>query len=226
MGMSIAFIAIAVAAMLFHWLSPWWATPLASNWHQMDATLTITLIITAILFIAIHFFVAHCLLRFRHRKGSRAAYIPANKKLERWLIGGTSLAIVALLAPGLVVYAKYVSPPADALIVEVVGQQWQWHFRFPASDGPLGRGDARFVTTANPLGLDPIDPVGQNNMLVAGSELHLPIDKPVKILLRYLDALHDFYVPQFRARMNMVPGMVTSFWFTATRVGRYKIQCA
>ena len=56
-------------------------------------------------------------------------------------------------------------------------------------------------------------------MLIEADYLHLPMGKPVKMLLRSVDVLHDFYVPEFRAKMDMVPGMVTYFWFTPTRTG-------
>ena len=52
------------------------------------------------------------------------------------------------------------------------------------------------------------------------------MDKPVKVLLRSIDVLHDFYVPEFRGKMDMVPGMVTYFWFTPTRTGEFEILCA
>ncbi|MDB5762131.1 MAG: coxM [Herminiimonas sp.] len=226
MAMAIVLVVVVIATLLFHFVSPWQATPLASNWQQMDDTLTITLVITGFFFVVINLFVAYTLLRFRHRKGRRAAYEPDNKKLERWLIGGTTLGIMALLAPGLFVYAEYISPPHNALIVEVVGQQWQWRFRLPGADGRLGRTDVRFVSPANPFGLDPGDPAGRDNVLINSNELHLPLNKPVKMLLRSHDVLHDFYVPQFRARMNMVPGMVNTFWFTPTKTGRYEVLCA
>src|SRR5262249_31561881 len=104
--------------------------------------------------------------------------------------------------------------------------QWSWRYRFPGADGKLGRSDPRFISGKNPFGLDPDDPAGQPNILVNNPEVHLPLNKPVKVLLRSQDVLHDFYVPQFRARMNMVPGMVTSFWFTPTKPGRYEVLCA
>lgn len=226
MTMAVALVVIVVGSLLFHFASPWWATPLASNWREMDSTLTITLVITGIFFVAINLFIVYMLLRFRHRDGSRAAYQPDNKKLEHWLTGGTSVGIMALLAPGLFVYADYVRPPRDALELEVIGVQWQWRFRFRGTDGMLGRSDARFVNAANPYGLDPDDPAGRNNVVISANEVHLPLNKPIKVLLRSQDVLHDFYVPQFRARMNMVPGMVTSFWFTPTKTGRYEVLCA
>ena len=226
MAIAIALVIIVVASVLFHFLSPWWATPLASNWKQMDDTLTITLVITGLFFVVINLLVGYIVWRFRHRAGHRAAYAPENPKLERWLIGLTAVCIIALLAPGLIVYAEYVRPPHDAMVMEVVGQQWQWAFRFPGKSGQLGTTDPRFVSGTNPLGLNPDDPNGQDNILVMGPEVHLPLNRPIKVLLRSKDVLHDFYVPPFRARMNMVPGMVTSFWFTPTKTGRFDILCA
>ena len=226
MLMAVTLIVIVIASVLFHFVSPWWTTPLASNWQQMDDTLTITLVVTGIFFVVINLFLAYTLLRYRHREGLRAAYEPDNRKLERWLIGVTTVCIAALLAPGLVVYANYVKAPRDALVLEVLGQQWQWRYRFPGASGKLGPSDARFVSAANPFGLDLADPAGQANILINSGEVHLPLGKPVKVLLRSHDVLHDFYVPQFRARMNMVPGMVTTFWFTPTQSGRYEVLCA
>jgi len=226
MVVAIVLIVIAVATVLFHFFSPWWLTPLASNWQQMDDTLTITFVITGVFFLAVNLFVAYAIWRFRHREGSKAAWQPYNHKLEHWLIAATTLGIIGLLAPGLFVYAAYVAPPPNAMTVEVLGQQWQWRFRLPGPDGKLGQSDIRFVSAANPYGLDPADPAGQQNVLVNGSELHLPVNKPVRMLLRSNDVLHDFFVPPFRARMNIVPGMVTSFWVTPTVVGRYEAMCA
>ena len=232
MIMAIALLVIVIGSLLFHFFNPWWTTSLASNWQPMDDMLTITLVITGIFFVVINVFIAYTLWRYRHREGRRsgdghaAAYKPENAKLERWLIGITTLGIMALLAPGLVVYANYVRAPHDALVLEVLGQQWQWYYRFAGAGGKLGATDARFVKAANPFGLDPADPAGQDNILVAGNEVHLPLNKPVKVLLRSNDVLHDFYVPPFRARMNIVPGQVSTFWFTPTKPGRYEALCA
>jgi cytochrome c oxidase subunit 2 len=94
MAMAAALVAIVVASLLFHYASPWWATPLASNWREMDDTLTITLAITGAFFVVINLFIVYTLVRFRHRAGGRAAYQPDNRRLEHWLTGGTTLGIM------------------------------------------------------------------------------------------------------------------------------------
>jgi cytochrome c oxidase subunit 2 len=226
MAIAIALVVIVVGSLLFHFFNPWQATPLASNWQSMDDTLSITFLITGLFFVAINLFLGWLIWRFRHRQAHGAAYGPENPRLERWLIIGTSVGVAALLAPGLFVYARYVDPPSDASVLEVVAQQWQWRFRLPGPDGKLGGTDARFVSATNPFGLDPADPAGRDDVLVDSTEVHLPINKPVKVVARSHDVLHDFYVPPFRARMNIVPGQVSSFWFTPTVAGRFEALCA
>ena len=61
--------------------------------------------------------------------------------------------------------------------------------------------------------------------MLEGDDLHLLLDQPVKLLLRSVDVLHDFYVPEFRAKMDMVPGSVTYFWLIPTRTGTFDILC-
>ncbi|WP_415770894.1 c-type cytochrome [Pseudomonas sp. LB3P38] len=226
MAMAIILVLIVIASVLFHLLAPWHAAPPASNWGSIDTTLFITLIISGIFFIAVTLFMAVALIRFRHKEGGRAAYQPENKKLETWLIIVTSIGIAAMLAPGLVVYDDFIRVPKNAYELEVVSQQWQWAFRFPGQDGKLGKSDIKFVDSVNPLGLDPKDPVGQDDVLIKSNEVHLPLDQPVKVLLRSKDVLHNFYIPQIRSKMDMVPGMVSYFWFTPTVIGKYEVLCA
>ena len=65
---------------------------------------------------------AYCIIKYRNKsKDQRAKYEPENKKLEVWLTAITTVGVVAMLAPGLIVWGKFVSPPEDASIVEAVG---------------------------------------------------------------------------------------------------------
>ena len=217
---------IVVGSVAFHLFSPWWWTPIASNWNYIDNTIIITFWITGIVFVAVISFMAYCIYRFRHKPGNRAAYEPENKRLEWWLAGSTALGVGAMLAPGLVVWNQFITVPAGAAEVEVIGQQWLWNFRLPGADGQLGRADNRAVSADNPLGVIRNDPAGLDDIIIAGGELHLPIGKPIRVHLRSIDVLHDFYVPEFRAKMDMIPGSVTYFWFTPTRTGTFQVLCA
>ncbi|WPO45502.1 cytochrome c oxidase subunit II [Pseudomonas sp. S1Bt23] len=226
MAIAIILVLVVVASVLFHLLAPWHMTPAASNWGSIDTTLLITLVITGIFFIAITLFMAIAVIRFRHREGARAHYQPESRKLEGWLVILTSLGIIGMLAPGLVVYNDFVQVPQEATQLEVIAQQWQWAFRFPGQDGKLGKADVKWIDPGNPFGLDRNDPAGQDDVLIMNNEVRLPIDRPVKVLLRAKDVLHDFYIPQMRAKMDMVPGMVSHFWFTPTRLGKFEVLCA
>jgi len=226
MILAFALIILAVGSVVFHLVSPWWWTPIASNWGYIDDTIIITFWITGVVFVAIILFMAYCLFRFRHKKGTQAAYEPENKKLEWWLTVLTSVGVAGMLAPGLFVWNQFVTVPKEADVVEVIGQQWQWNFRLPGKDGVLGTSDTRNVSPENPLGLNANDPSAQDDVLIEGQDLHLPLNRPVKVLLRSIDTIHDFYVPQFRAKMDIVPGMVTFFWFTPTRAGTFESICA
>jgi cytochrome c oxidase subunit II len=225
-----ALILLVVITVVFHFAAPslgWWFTDIASNWTTMDQTVNVTFWVTGFVFVVINLFMAWAVIRYRHRKErtDKAEYEPENKKLEWWLTIITSVGIAAMLAPGLAVWAKFVTPPDDASIVEVVGQQWAWTYRLPGRDGELGESDMRLVTLDNPLGVDPMDPKSGDDVIIESPELHIPLGKSVKFLLRAKDVNHQFAVPQFRVKMDMVPGMVTHFWLTPTRTGRFDALC-
>lgn len=225
MALAIVLVLLIVGSVLFHFLSPWWLTPIASNWGMIDDTIILTFWVTGFVFVAINAFMAFAIIRYRYRKDRVATYQPENKKLEWWLIGFTTVGVAAMLAPGLSVWAKIVTVPEDAAVVEVVGQQWHWSYRFPGADGVLGTVNSRLIDDDNPFGMNPDDPAGLDDVLIASNELHLPIDQPVKLTLRSKDVLHNFTVAQFRVKMDLVPGMVPYIWLTPTREGRYDVLC-
>jgi cytochrome c oxidase subunit 2 len=225
MAIAVVLVLLVIGSLIFHFASPWWLTPIASNWSTMDDTVLLTFWVTGVVFIAVNLFLAWVVWKYRHRKDHKAEYDPENKKLEWWLTIVTSVGVAAMLAPGLFVWGKFVDVPEDAAIVEAIGQQWHWSFRFPGDDGELGHSDATLVTPENPFGLDPDDPKGKDDRLVASPELRLPVDRPVKVLLRSKDVLHNFTVTQFRVKMDLVPGMITHLWLTPTVPGSYEILC-
>jgi cytochrome c oxidase subunit 2 len=225
MLLAVVLVLLVVGSLVFHFMSPWWFTPIASNWGMIDDTINITFWITGTVFVAVNLFMAYAVFRFRHKKGQKARYEPENKKLEWWLTGVTAIGVAAMLAPGLFVWAKFVNVPEDAMTFEAIGQQWHWSYRFPGDDGELGAVNATRISEVNPFGLDPDDPLGQDDILIASSEVHLPLHRNIRALLRSKDVLHNFAVPQFRVKMDLVPGTLTYVWFEPTRTGEFELLC-
>ena len=226
MFVAVIFAIIIIASIIFHFWSPWWWTPVASNWGNIDATIILSFWVTGAVFVGVCLFMAYCVWRYRYRPDRRAEYEPENKKLEWRLTWLTSLGVAVLLAPGLLVWNQFVTVPQNAFNVEVVGYQWGWNYRLPGEDRILGKTDAKLVSYENPYGLNLNDPNGKDDIIVQDADLHLQIDQPVKINLRSLDVIHNFYVPQFRAKMDTLPGIVSYYWFTPTKTGKYEILCA
>ncbi len=226
MFVAIIFVLIIIASIIFHIWTPWWWTPVASNWGNIDSTLLLTFWVTGAVFVAVCLFMSYCVWEYRYRPDRKAEYKPEDKKLEFRLTMLTALGVVALLAPGLVVWNKYISVPENAFKIEVVAYQWGWNYRLPGDDGVLGKTSIDLVSDENPYGLDSNDPNTKDDILIMDADLHLKINQPVKIELRSFDVLHNFYVPQFRAKMDTLPGIITYYWFTPEKKGEYEILCA
>ena len=109
---------------------------------------------------------------------------------------------------------------------ENILRQGGWNYRLPGDDGVLGKTSINLINDENPFGLDPQDPNSKDDILVMDADLHLEINQPVKIELRSLDVLHNFYIPQFRAKMDTLPGIITYYWFTPEKTGEFEILCA
>ena len=226
MFVAIIFVLIIIGSIIFHFWSPWWLTPVASNWGNIDDTIILSFWVTGAVFVAVCLFMAYCVWAYRYRPDRKAEYKPEDKKLEFRLTWLTALGVAALLAPGLVVWNKFITVPENALKIEVVAYQWGWNYRLPGSDGILGKTSVGLISDDNPYGLDSNNPNSKDDILVMDADLHLEINQPVKVELRSFDVLHNFYVPQFRAKMDTLPGIITYYWFTPEKKGDYEILCA
>jgi cytochrome c oxidase subunit 2 len=111
--------------------------------------------------------------------------------------------------------------------VEVTGAQFQWYFRYPGADGIMGRVDAQKFARpeeGNPLGIDPGDPAGRDD--IVSSTLVLPVGRPVQLDLRAQDVIHSVFIPEMRFKQDAVPGMDIHSHLLPTQVGTYEIACA
>jgi cytochrome c oxidase subunit 2 len=115
----------------------------------------------------------------------------------------------------------------NALQVEVTGVQFQWYFRYPGPDGKFGRVDAQKFAKAdegNPLGIDPADPAGKDD--IVSTALVLPAGRNIDLVLRAQDVVHSVFIPAMRFKQDTVPGMEIHSHLMPTQVGNYEIACA
>src|SRR5690349_24973396 len=99
MTIPIILVLVAVGSVLFHLLSPWWWTPIASNWAYIDTTIIMTFWIAGAVFVAVVLFMAYCVYRFRYQPGRQAHYEPESRRLELWLTIVTAVGVAAMLTP-------------------------------------------------------------------------------------------------------------------------------
>jgi cytochrome c oxidase subunit 2 len=134
---------------------------------------------------------------------------------------------VLLLGFAIPLWAKRVNQfpdTKDAILVHVTGQQFNWTFHLPGPDGKFGRRNIELVSNSNPLGLDPNDPAGKDDIVVP-SELHVPVDRPVIIELSSKDVIHNFALPAMRIAQDAIPGSLIPMWFRPIKTGTYEVIC-
>ncbi len=132
--------------------------------------------------------------------------------------------IPAIVLAGLIFYGLYAwndimfvdkEQEQDAIVIELYAKQFSWEARYAGKDNALGKANVRYIEGVNTLGVDLEDPNAQDDIVV--NELHIPKGKRVIFKIRSQDVLHSAYMPHFRAQMNCVPGMVTSFSFIPSK---------
>ena len=153
----------------------------------------------------------------RSQGNERAAYWHDNPKAEAILLIGTAVILTVLVFMGQRVWANiyFADRPENPLVVEVVGQQFNWNFRYPGADGAFGKIEPKFITGTDPFGLDPADPAGKDDVISIG-ELHVINNRPALFRLRSNDVIHSFFLPNYRVKQDTVPGMQIEIWMTPT----------
>ena len=144
------------------------------------------------------------MVRYRHRPGRKAEYIEGNSRLEILWTAGTAviLIVLALMSRSTWADIKEHGPPGD-VFYHVNAKQFNWEITYPGPDGKFGKSE-----------------------LEIDNELHVPVNKVVRIDLTSKDVIHSFFVPNLRLKQDAVPGRIIHVWFEATEVGEYEIPCA
>lgn len=186
--------------------------------QAIDIMFWVTTIIVTIVLVLTHIALFGFVYTYRARPNRKAYFYPHNNTIEKvWtIVPATVLTILVLF--GFFTWRAITDVPEDeverALKIEVVGEQFMWTVRYPGFDGTIGPRNYKLTTPINGMGIDFSDQSSWDDQMA--TEIVLPVNQPVRFQITSKDALHSFYIPDFRVQMNAVPGMNTYFQFTPT----------
>lgn len=191
-------------------------TPASDHGERIDTMIHITLIITGIVFVITQVLLFWFSYKYQEKENTTALYYPHNNRLE--VIWTVIPAIVLTILVGFGLYYWFQitgEAPKNALVVEVTGKQFNWEFRYPGRDNVFGKKYYKNVdeTKGNPLGQIWEDPANRDDVYTTG-EMHIVVNRPVKLLINAKDVIHDVGLVHFRMKMDAVPGIPTTMWFT------------
>lgn len=182
----------------------------ATYGEDVDALFYLILWITGIAFVLTEAFFLYCVFAFWGKKNDpeRASYSHGNHKLELvWtIVPALILLILAIAQSSMWTEMKMEIPKNgedDALTVQVAARQFNWFFRYAGNDGEFGTPDD-----------------------ISAKELTVPTGRKVRLEMRTMDVLHSFFLPNYRFKQDLVPGMAIPGWFQAIKPGRFPVMCA
>jgi cytochrome c oxidase subunit 2 len=227
-ALRIALILITLGCFVLLLVHPWWFPAGASTFApRLDGEFRTTFWLVGALFLAAQILLA--LFLIRPREPAMGASSRGNWRWETgWTVGVAAIFFWFHGSSGHLWRAM--DHPAQAsgkLRVEITGTQFQWYFRYPGADDTFGRIDAQKLARpdeGNPLGLDPTDPAGRDD--IVSSTLVLPVNQPVEFELRAQDVIHSVFIPAMRLKQDAVPGMDIHTSVTPTTIGTYELVCS
>ena len=213
------FLVIGGAAFVWSWVKTQdeFILPVGSEHGKwIDDMFWLTMVILGIVFAITQVLLFWYSYKYQHRDDKRAYFFPHNNRLEVFWTVIPAIVMALLVFRGWKTWTTITNPaPKDAVVVEVVGKQFNWIIRYPGKDNKLGKAKYTLIDGSNELGLDFTDKASMDDFIV--NEIHIPKGKPVLFKIRSRDVTHSFYIPHFRAQMHAVPGMPTKFWLVPTK---------
>jgi cytochrome c oxidase subunit 2 len=185
--------------------------------ESYDMMFNVTTLITGVVFLITQTLLFWFCWRYQASdKNKTSFYYPHNNKLELIWTTIPAITMACLVAVGLRSWVAITSEaPKEAAVVEIVGKQFNWLVRYAGKDNALGKRDFRNINDANNvLGLDWNDKANMDDVIAENGELHIVVNKPVKLIIGSRDVIHDVGLSHFRLKMDAVPGIVTTLWFT------------
>jgi cytochrome c oxidase subunit II len=191
-------------------------TSASEGGQKIDAMLSITFLITGIVFFLTQILLFWFAFRYQYSEKRKAYFFPHNNNLEILWTTVPAIALVILVGFGLFYWFKITGDaPKDAMQIEVTGKQFSWIFRYPGKDGVFGKKYYQNISDKdnNSLGLIWDDPASHDDIVV-NNEVYFVKNKPVKLIINSRDVIHDVGLPHFRMKMDAVPGTPTTMWLT------------
>ncbi len=192
----------------------WWLPEDISTFGgRIDYLFYFILVLTSVVFFAVQGTLIVFAVKYRSRPGAKAYYTHGSHTVEIiWtLIPTIILVILAFMGQGVWAEVKMNMPASEkAVDIRIQAEQFAWNVQYPGPDGKF----------------DTADDLRNIN------QLHIPVGKPVRAMLTSIDqpdkpaVIHSFFLPEFRLKQDVVPGMGIDVWFEATRTGKYEIACA
>ena len=187
---------------------PWSLPPAASTFaSDIDFMFNLIAIITGIAFVVVEVGLVWFVVQYRWRPDRKAHYTHGSTKAEViWTaVPAVTVVVLGIMSNGIWVKIKgRGAAPPEAMQVAVGAKQFEWRMTYPGPDGQLETADDFTVL----------------------KQLHLVVNRPVKLLLEAEDVIHSFFVPQFRVKQDAVPGKVIDVWFQPTQTGEFELACA
>jgi cytochrome c oxidase subunit 2 len=186
-------------------MTVWLPESLSTTAPLIDRLFYLVLGITGVVLVVVQATLVAFVVRYRRRPGRAAGYVHGNSLAEIVWTVVPALILLWLLVQSQQVWSQVrgTPPPAD-LEIEVTAEQFAWTIRYPGLDGRFDTSDD--VSTIN--------------------QMHLPVDQVVLFHLRSKDVIHSFFVPQFRLKQDVVPGITGHVWIKSTKPASVEIACA
>jgi len=183
--------------------------------EKVDSMLMITLAVTGVVFIATQILLFWFAFKYQEKENTKVFYFPHNTNLELLWTVVPAIVLTVLVVIGLRNWFSFTGEaPQDAQVVEVTGKQFGWIFRYPGNDKELGKKYYKNIDNAsNSLGLVWQDKMSHDD-IVTEQTMYVVKGKPVKLIIGSRDVIHDVGLVHFRMKMDAVPGIPTTMWFT------------
>ncbi len=193
--------------------------------EKIDQMFMITTAVTGIIFVLTQFLLFFFAWKYQEKEGNKAVHFAHSTKLELIWTAVPAIALTVLVVFGLKFWFRITSDaPKGALEVEIVGKQFGWIMRYPGKDKNFGRTYFRVISDEKNNSLGQIwdddttlrlkaDPANFDDV-VTTQTMYIVKDRPVKLIINSRDVIHDVGLSHFRLKMDAVPGIPTTLWFT------------